>query len=61
MKDICVLCHCKLPDGHPGRNNPRPVASEGECCDECNYRIVIPARLVRLRAQALNRDEIDAE
>lgn len=39
----CVLCgrHCT-----GFGNNPYPLASEGECCDECNMR-VIEARLHR--------------
>ena len=32
-------------------NSPEPLArlADGPCCDECNYRVVIPAR-VRLLA-----------
>ena len=26
-------------------NNPRPLKDKGECCDECNFSKVIPARL----------------
>lgn len=26
-------------------NNPFPVKHEGRCCDECDYQVVIPARL----------------
>ena len=29
-------------------NNPFPFKSEGECCDECNYKVVIPARLTMM-------------
>lgn len=41
---VCVLCGrtCK---GHG--NNPEPLADRGECCEECNLR-VIEARLSRL-------------
>lgn len=30
-------------------NNPDPVKSEGQCCDECNMSVVIPARLKLLK------------
>ena len=26
-------------------NNPMPVRKSGECCTDCNYEIVIPARI----------------
>ena len=29
-------------------NNPWPVKEDGECCDECNYMEVIPARINQL-------------
>jgi hypothetical protein len=39
-----VCCICKV--GFIGYgNNPSPVKEEGRCCDECNWRVVIPARL----------------
>jgi len=41
----CVLCQetCENEWG----NNPAPVVSiaYGVCCDKCNVRVVIPARL----------------
>lgn len=30
-------------------NNPRPVKTEGRCCDECNITFVIPARIQMMR------------
>ena len=41
-KFICCICgkECK-----EFGNNPAPVKNEGKCCDECNSKIVIPARL----------------
>lgn len=30
-------------------NNPWPLKVDGECCDECNYDFVIPARLIYSR------------
>ena len=26
-------------------NNPWPIMKDGQCCDECNFEIVLPARL----------------
>ena len=37
----CVICH-KPFEGYG--NNAEPVA-EGRCCDECNTKVVIPARI----------------
>ena len=37
----CVICHKPL-EGYG--NNAEPVA-EGRCCDECNTKVVIPARI----------------
>lgn len=39
----CCICgqHIKGEWG----NNPFPVVNAGECCDKCNYSVVIPARL----------------
>lgn len=31
-------------------NNPWPVMDSGECCDECNFTQVIPARIKRLKS-----------
>lgn len=43
---ICCICGKKF---HGHGNNPRPVKEEGQCCNECNYTKVIPARLNRLK------------
>jgi DNA-directed RNA polymerase subunit RPC12/RpoP len=37
----CVICGKKFK-GYG--NNPRPVKNEGVCCDECNWKYVIPKR-----------------
>lgn len=40
-------CFCKrLFKGYG--NNPQPVEKRGKCCNECNEKIVIPARLKEL-------------
>jgi len=40
----CCICHEPI-EGHG--NNPAPVVeAEGDrCCDRCNFRIVLPARM----------------
>jgi hypothetical protein len=30
-------------------NNPWPVEEEGECCDQCNWKYVVPARFEMLK------------
>ena len=39
----CCICGRELRELEG--NNPWPVKDEGECCDECNYQKVIPARI----------------
>lgn len=52
MEDIrteiieCCICDTEIPKWES--NNAEPVEN-GECCDDCNYRYVVPARLGRLR------------
>ena len=43
----CVVCNINIRDfGH----NPDPInEGKGRCCDTCNIRYVIPARLYGLR------------
>ena len=45
---ICCLCK-KHSYGHGKRrqfgNNPAPLKQKGECCDDCNWIKVIPARI----------------
>jgi hypothetical protein len=42
----CVICERQKDEefGH----NPRPLFSEGRCCDFCNKNIVIPTRISEL-------------
>lgn len=30
-------------------NNPVPVKATGRCCDDCNSKYVIPARIMRVK------------
>lgn len=40
--DVCCICGEPI-EGYG--NNPYPVKEEGRCCDACNIKFVIPARL----------------
>lgn len=48
----CSICgkNCK---GHG--NNPQPI-NNGECCDECNKKIVLPRRLQDIKNRKENID-----
>lgn len=39
----CCICGKEIPEEFG--NNPWPVKDEGECCDDCNLKYVIPARI----------------
>lgn len=44
---ICCICHQPIqPKGswYDG-NDPWPVSLTGRCCDDCDMRVVLPARL----------------
>jgi hypothetical protein len=43
----CCICHRHCygwGDKKQYGNNPAPVKNKGECCNDCNAQIVIPAR-----------------
>ena len=43
----CVICRQEIKPNAIGwehGNNAQPVA-EGQCCDECNFNIVLPRRI----------------
>lgn len=42
----CCICGKKF---YGFGNNPIPVKPNGECCDSCNYNVVIPARLKQIK------------
>ena len=44
--NICCICG-EMFEGWG--NNPAPVKEKGECCDNCNFVYVIPARLFGYR------------
>ena len=47
-EEICCICGEPI-EGYG--NNPRPYKHEGRCCDACNSKFVIPARLAELNNQ----------
>lgn len=56
----CVICHQPF-EGYG--NNAEPVA-EGRCCDECNIKVVIPARIEEMNKskkldEAKEKDEAE--
>jgi DNA-directed RNA polymerase subunit RPC12/RpoP len=38
-------------------NNPEPYKSEGQCCDQCNYGIVIPMRIRHARVNQMRKEK----
>ena len=42
LKNICCICGEEY-EGYG--NNPAPVSEEGRCCNACNLKFVIPARI----------------
>lgn len=48
----CSICEKCIPEknGWSQGNNAQPV-NNGRCCDECNARVVIPARLREMRGR----------
>lgn len=51
MGFICCLCKKKSfgwGDNKQFGNNPQPIM-DGHCCDDCNFKKVIPERLRRMK------------
>jgi hypothetical protein len=42
LENVCCICGEEF-EGHG--NNPSPVKEDGRCCDACNVKFVIPARI----------------
>lgn len=51
MSFKCVLCG-EIRDGWGWKkqygNNPYPLSQDSDCCDECDMKKVIPARLKKM-------------
>lgn len=39
---VCCICGKEFKGWG---NNPWPVKEDGECCDQCNWEKVVPARI----------------
>jgi hypothetical protein len=55
----CCICNEEIPfqaSGWDQGNNAEPVIENGRCCDECNWLVVIPRRLWRMRQKETHRD-----
>lgn len=46
--NTCCICGETI-EGYG--NNPEPFKSEGRCCDSCNLKFVIPARVARVKEE----------
>lgn len=49
----CVICGKEIK-GYG--NNPAPVEDSGRCCDDCNKRVVIPARIKSITKKRANEE-----
>lgn len=55
----CSICGTEITDGIG--NNPEPLRTPKErCCDDCNKRLVLPARLEEAQLRTLNHEELKA-
>lgn len=47
---ICSICFQPIPPKgtYRGGNNADPI-NDGRCCDDCDWRYVIPARIAMMR------------
>jgi len=45
---VIKCCICGKSIYETQGNNPYPIKDKGECCDECNYAVVIPRRVLKL-------------
>ena len=53
----CVLCN-EQNKGYG--NNPEPLASEGQCCNDCNIKVIV-ARFMTTPNEEFNDDDYDDE
>lgn len=51
----CCICNKEIFG--PNANNPAPYADNGVCCDACNLKYVVPARIARLRRELGGKPE----
>ena len=48
----CTICRVEI---HGRGNSPKPVKSEGKCCDKCNLLVVMPHRF---RASGASEEQV---
>ena len=46
----CCFCRKMLIGEDEFGNNPAPLREKGRCCNECNWQLVIPARMAAIQA-----------
>lgn len=49
----CCICG-QLFEGYG--NNPAPISTRGECCDDCNINLVVPRRLLDAKKAKVKAD-----
>lgn len=54
-KQECCICGKEF-SGYG--NNPYPIAKRGQCCDECNFDVVLPARLAGNSRRVAQKDSL---
>ena len=54
VEEFCCICGEPL-NGYG--NNPVPYKEEGRCCDACNIKFVIPARLAQMYNQEAEKED----
>ena len=54
----CAICKEEIPSrgGWDQGNNAEPV-NDGRCCDDCNWNVVIPARMNILYLEELTHGD----
>jgi len=47
---VCCICKNMIYNQYP--NSAHPV-SEGDCCDKCNFAVVLPARVEYVKQMSI--------
>ena len=54
----CCFCKKMLIGEDKFGNNPAPLREKGRCCNECNWQLVIPARIAVLNAMKVGGENV---
>jgi DNA-directed RNA polymerase subunit RPC12/RpoP len=57
MKTTSICSICK--DTYDGWGNNAYPVNDGRCCDKCNMKVVVPARIARLALVNIDKINID--